>query len=212
MEFNLDENKKGKLVLVAGVILAAGAASRMGQPKLLLPWNGETLIHHATRTALDAGLDPVVVVTGSGSVEMQAALAGQDVRVVYNPDWQAGQSTSVRVGINALPEHVQAVIFLLGDQPYISPELLQTLVRTFGQIRPTILAPFVGEKRTNPVLFERSIFQALRCLQGDAGARSIFAKYPPTPMPWSDERLLFDVDTPEDYQRLMELRESKTKD
>ena len=188
---------------VAGVILAAGAASRMGQPKLLLPWKGEALICHAARTALETGLDPVVVVTGAGGLEIQAALAGLDVRFVENPDWQAGQSTSVRAGINALPLSTQAVIFLLGDQPYVSTDLIQALVQIYAQTHPAILAPYVGEKRTNPVLFDVSVFEALRGLRGDAGARTIFAQYPPTPMPWQDELLLFDVDTPEDYKKLI---------
>jgi len=192
---------------VSGVILAAGAASRMGQPKLLLQWKGEPLICHAARTALQAGLDPVVVVTGSYAAKMQAALAGLSVRLVHNPDWQTGQSTSVRAGLAALPDHIQAVIFLLGDQPFVTAGLLLALVNTYARTRPTILAPFVGEKRANPVLFDRSIFPALGKLQGDAGARSIFAQYPPTPMPWPDERLLFDVDTPGDYQRLLALED-----
>ncbi len=164
---------------IAGVILAAGAASRMGQPKLLLPWKGEALIRHAVRTALDGGLDPVVVVTGAGADEMQITLTDLAVQVAHNPDYEAGQSTSVRVGINALPDQTKAVIFLLGDQPYASPELIQALVKTYLQTQPTILAPFVGEKRTNPVLFDRSIFGALCQLKGDAGARSLFAQYPP---------------------------------
>ena len=188
---------------VAGVILAAGAASRMGQHKLLLPWKGEALICHAARTALEAGLDPVVVVTGAGGLEIQSALTGLDVRIVENPDWQAGQSTSVRAGINALPPSTQAVIFLLGDQPHVSTDLIRALVETYTQTQPVILAPHVGEKRTNPVLFDGSLFEALRGLHGDAGARTIFAQYPPTPMPWPDEQLLFDVDTPDDYQRLL---------
>lgn len=189
---------------IAGVILAAGVASRMGQPKLLLPWKGEALIRHAARTALEAGLESVVVVTGTRTVEIQTALTGLAVQTVHNPDWESGQSTSVRTGIKALPKHIEAAIFLLGDQPYVSSELIRALIKTYTQTRPTILAPFVGEKRTNPVLFDRSIFNALCQLQGDAGARSIFAQYPPTPMPWLDERLLFDVDTPEDYQRLVD--------
>ena len=199
----MDDNNLTKLPVMAGVILAAGAASRMGQPKLLLPWKGEALIRHAVRTALEARLDQVVVVTGAAGAEIKAALAGLDVTIVENLDWQEGQSTSVRAGINALSATVQAVIFLLGDQPYASSELIKALVNTYAQTHPIILAPFVGQKRTNPVLFDRSIFDNLRQLQGDAGARTIFAQYPPTPLPWADERLLFDVDTPEDYQKLI---------
>ena len=189
--------------LVAAVILAAGAASRMGQPKLLLPWNGEPLICHAARTALDAGLAPVVVITGAGASEIQAALKDVAVKIVFNQDWENGQSTSVRVGLNALPPQVQAVLFLLGDQPYVTVVLIQKLVKTYSVTRPAILAPFVGEKRSNPVLFDRSTFDVLSRLQGDAGARSIFAQYPPQAMQWPDERLLLDIDTPQDYQRLV---------
>ena len=198
------DHPQNAVLPIAGVILAAGAASRMGQPKLLLSWKGETLIKRAARTALEAGLDPVMVVTGSGAVEMQAALAGLSVQMVYNPDWGDGQSTSVRAGINALPEQTAAVIFMLADQPYVSTGLIQQLVKTYAQSRPSILAPFVGEKRANPVLFDHSMFDALCWLQGDAGARSIFGRYPPTALPWPDERLLFDVDTPEDYRKLIE--------
>lgn len=188
---------------VAAVILAAGAASRMGQPKLLLPWNGEPLICHAARTALDAGLAPVIVVTGAGVSAVQSALQGLAVQLVYNQDWETGQSTSVRAGLNALPSQVQAVLFMLGDQPYVSVELIKKLVENYLVTRPAILAPFIGEKRSNPVLFDRSTFDVLSRLQGDAGARSIFAQYPPQAMQWPDERLLLDIDTPQDYQRLV---------
>lgn len=191
------------LPAVAGVILAAGAASRMGCPKLLLPWKGEALIRHAVSSALEGGLQPVVVVTGAGADEMQTALAGLPVRLAHNPGWQVGQSSSVRIGVQALPAETQAVIFLLGDQPFVSAELIRALVRRYAQTRPAILAPYVGEKRSNPVLFDRSLFERLAGLQGDAGARSLFGEFPPAALPWPDERLLFDVDTAEDYDRLI---------
>ena len=198
-----DQNMVGR-VRAAGVILAAGAASRMGQPKLLLPWQGQALIWHAVRTALQAGLEPVLVVTGAAAPEMQAALDGLPVQLVHNPDWLAGQSGSVRVGIRALPEQVEAVIFLLGDQPFVTAELLQALVSQYARERPAILAPYIGQKRTNPVLFDRSVFEPMCALQGDAGARSLFGRFPPARLPWTDQRLLFDVDTPQDYQKLLD--------
>lgn len=188
--------------LTAGIILAAGSASRMGQPKLLLPWKGEALIHHAARTALSC-LKTVVVVTGAQADDIQQALAGLSVQIVHNLAWMDGQSTSVQIGIRALPANISSAIFLLGDQPYVSTALIQSMVTAYAQTRPAILAPYIGGKRSNPVLFDRSMFETLCQLQGDAGARTIFAQYPPTPFDWPDERLLFDVDTPEDYQRLL---------
>jgi len=188
---------------VGGVILAAGAASRMGQPKLLLPWKGEALIRHAVHTALSGGLSPVVVVTGANAAAVRSTVEDMDVLIADNPEWKAGQSTSVRVGIQALPTQAEAVVFLLADQPFVTKELLQALVTTFFQTRPLILAPTVGGKRTNPVLFDRQIFKILVGLEGDAGARSIFGQYPPTPLPWEDDRLFFDIDTPEDYNKLI---------
>jgi molybdenum cofactor cytidylyltransferase len=147
-------------------------------------------------------LDPVVIVTGSGAQEITNAVIDLPVLVANNPDWQAGQSTSVRTGIQALPATTRAVVFLLGDQPFVTTELIEELVKTYLQSNSTILAPFIGEQRANPVIFDRSIFSELYQLKGDVGARSIFKKYPPAAMPWSDERILFDIDTPEDYEKL----------
>ena len=82
------------------------------------------------------------------------------------------------------------------------PELIRALAQHYLKTRPSVLAPFVGGKRTNPVLFDRGMFQVLCELQGDAGARRILKQYPPAAFDWHDERLFFDVDTPEDYARL----------
>jgi molybdenum cofactor cytidylyltransferase len=187
---------------IAGIILAAGAASRMGQPKLLLPWKEETLIHKTAQTALQALLDPVVIVTGSGGREIAQAVIDLPVTIAQNPDWQTGQSTSVRAGIQALPTSTRAVVFLLGDQPFVTTDLIQELIRTYLKKNCTILAPYVGQQRANPVIFDQSLFKNLCQLQGDAGARSIFAQYPPEAMLWPDERILLDIDTPEDYKKL----------
>ena len=187
---------------IAGIILAAGSSTRMGQPKLLLSWQGETLIHRAARTALEADLDPVILVTGCDQQEIRNAVADLPLRLVHNPVWRDGQSTSVRAGVQTLPAKTQAALFLLGDQPFITPELIQALVKVYLASRPAILAPFVGEQRANPVLFDQSMFDLLTRLKGDAGARTIFHQYPPAAMPWPDERILLDIDTPEDFETL----------
>ncbi len=186
---------------VAGIILAAGSASRMKQPKLLLPWKGEPLIRHVANIALDC-LDPVIVITGAWEKEVLDALTDLPVKIFHNHEWMNGQSTSIRAGIYALHHDVDAALFLLGDQPYVSPKLLQGMVEKYFQAHPSILAPYVGDKRSNPVLFDHSIFNELCQLEGDIGARAIFKHHQITPYTWHDEKLLLDIDTPEDYQKM----------
>lgn len=190
---------------VAGVILAAGAGKRMGQAKPLLMWRGEPFIRHVARTALAAGLSPIVIVGGAYTADIQAVVAGWPVSVVHNADWEAGQSTSVRSGLQALPPETGAAIFLLADQPHSPIELVRSLIERHAQSLAPIVAPLIDDRRGNPVLFDRSTFDDLRSLRGDVGGRAVFARYPVTYLPWPDASLLLDVDTPEDYQRLMDL-------
>ena len=89
---------------IAGIILAAGEASRFGAPKQLLDYHGEPFVSRVARTALAAGLSPVVVVTGANAVPIEAALAGPNVHIARNDDWQSGQSSSIRLGLQSLPE------------------------------------------------------------------------------------------------------------
>lgn len=188
----------------AGIVLAAGASSRMGQPKLLLPWRGKPLIWHAVNTALEAGLSPVIVVTGAFGEQIKSALCDLNVQWKENPDWQQGQSTSVRAGVLALPRETTAVIFLLGDQPHIPHELVHALVEAHAQTAAAVIAPLIAGRRANPVLFDRVVFPELLKLKGDAGARQILKQYPPQYLPWEDEKLLLDIDTAEDYQQLLD--------
>jgi molybdenum cofactor cytidylyltransferase len=187
-----------------GIILAAGGARRMGQPKLLLPWRGEPIIRHTARHALEAGLSPLVVVTGSNGERVEQALDGLPVQFIHNPDWQMGQSTSVKCGLAALPADCGSVAFLLGDQPQIPAHLVRALVEKHSRSLAPLTCPLVGEQRGNPVLFDRSTFADFATLTGDAGARQIINRYPVDYLPWHDQSLLWDVDTPEDYARLQD--------
>lgn len=189
----------------AGVILAAGAARRYGQPKLLLPWRGEAIIRHVARAALSAGLDSVVVVTGEHHKSILDSLVGMNVALVINPDWEKGQSSSLQAGLRALPSEIGSSVFLLGDQPQIPAGLVQTLIERHAGTLSPIVAPLVGGQRANPVLFDRVTFPKLMELSGDTGGRSLFSHYPVEWLEWHDTSVLFDVDTPEDYRRLSEV-------
>ncbi len=190
----------------AGIILAAGESTRFGKPKQLLDWKGKSFVRQIAETALQAGLWPVVVVTGSHAAETESTLNGLPVSIVYNPEYQQGQSTSIRAGILALPKNTGSAIFLLADQPQIPVDIIGALVESHTREMQAILAPLVlEERRANPVLFDRVTFPDLLRLTGDVGGRAIFDKHRVEYLPWHDDILLFDVDKPEDYQRLKDL-------
>jgi molybdenum cofactor cytidylyltransferase len=128
-------------------------------------------------------------------------------RLVHNSAWEAGQSTSVRCGLQALPDTIGSAIFLLADQPQVSIELVKALTEQHAQTLRPIVAPLIGDRRGNPVLFDRVTFADLLSLTGDVGGRAVLAQHPIAYVPWHDESLLLDVDTPEDYQRLQALKD-----
>ncbi len=188
---------------VAGIILAAGGSTRFGRSKQLLDWRGEPAVRQAARTALAAGLSPVVVVTGADAAAVQAAVSDLAVRVVENPNWAAGQATSLIAGLGELPGSVGAAVFLLADQPQAPATLVRSLVARHAETLSPIVAPLIDGQRGNPVLFDQQTFSDLKALQGDTGGRALFGRYPVTWLPWHDASLLLDIDRPEDYQRLI---------
>lgn len=189
----------------AGIVLAAGEARRFGRPKQLLDFHGQPFVRGAARAAMEAGLSPVVVVTGAGAEDVQAALEGLPVEIVHNPHWRQGQGASIRAGVGTMGGRAGSAIFLLADQPQVTPAVLRALRQRHTAGLPPVVAPLVGERRANPVLFDRLTFPDLMALQGDVGGRALFDRYPPVHLPWNDESLLLDVDTAEDYRKLMRL-------
>jgi molybdenum cofactor cytidylyltransferase len=191
---------------VAGIILAAGGSTRFGQPKQLLDWKGQTFIRAVAKTALEAGLSPVVVVTGANAEQVEASVKDLDVTVVRNEAWKSGQGSSIGMGVRSLTAAspaVGAAIFLLTDQPQVTTSILRALVEKHAAGLYPVVAPMVMDRRANPVLFDRATFADLAELEGDVGGRGIFHKHRVEYLPWHDDRLLLDVDTPEMYQRLI---------
>ncbi len=192
-------------VTIAGIILAAGSSSRLGRPKQLLPLAGRPLLAHTVANAITSSLDDVILVLGHRADEIAAAVGDLGQRTVINSVYASGQSTSLLAGMAALPDSTAAVLFLLGDQPTVTPEVIDTILDAYRAAPVPILVPVYGGERGNPVLFDRSLFPALRQVSGDEGARAIVRTNPDAiklvPVPGSSPPQ--DVDTDDDYTRLL---------
>jgi len=188
----------------AGIILAAGGSQRLGRSKQLLEWQGKPFIRIVVQNALEAGLTPLIVVTGADHDLVAAAVDDLPVVCIHNPEWAQGQSTSMQAGLRALPDKWDSAMFLLSDQPHISTLLIRQILEKYAEKRAPITAPMIRGQRGNPVLFARETFNALMQVQGDQGGRAVFNEFKVDWVPWIDDRLLLDVDRGGDEQRLFE--------
>lgn len=191
---------------VAGLVLAAGRSTRMGERnKLLLELRGEALVRHAVAAQLGAKARPVMVVTGHQQEEVEAALTGLDVGLVHNPDFASGLAGSLKAGLAALPEEAAGVVVSLGDMPNVTPQVIDRLAEAFAD-RPDALAvvPTLLGQRGNPVLLSRALFAAVAELSGDQGARRLLeeAGEAVVEVPLDDPAIALDVDTPEAWRAL----------
>lgn len=191
---------------IAAIVLAAGASTRFGQCKQLLEWKGKTLLAHVTDVALEAGLDPVIVVLGCQVEETYRALGDRPVQKLINWRWEEGMSASVRTGLAAVPPRADGALFLQCDQPRITVDLLQALVNQFERSDSHIVHPVHASRRGTPVLFSRHFFPQLAVVTGDEGGRSLIQRYPRdvATVRVDDPDVLIDVDTPADYEELRE--------
>jgi molybdenum cofactor cytidylyltransferase len=189
---------------VGGVVLAAGESSRLGGVKQLMTFRGKPLVAYSAETALVGELDPIIVVVGKDGEAITNSLKDYHIQIVENTEPELGQSSSVYVGLNAIHDHVDAVIFLLADMPLVTSDLVVALVKKHRQTLGPVIAPFVEGKRGNPVLFDRMTFDALREVKGDQGGRAIFSHYPVVQVEW-DDSVLFDIDSEEDLQKMREI-------
>jgi molybdenum cofactor cytidylyltransferase len=195
--------------VIAAIVLAAGASTRMGRQKLTLPMpDGRALVRVAVEQVLAAGLDDVIVVLGSEADAVGEALAGLPVRTVFNPKYAEGQSTSLAAGVDALRPGTAAAVVALGDQPLPDSEVVRRLVAAFRETGRPIATPVYRDGRGNPVLFAAALFGELRAVAGDQGGRDVIARDPSRvaevpvvgPMP-------ADIDTPRDYEAIRRPRE-----
>ncbi len=189
----------------AVVVLAAGASRRLGRPKQLLDWHGKPLIAHAVATALAARSGPVVVVIGHEAPAMRAALADLDVRIVENPDWAQGMSTSLRAGLAAVEREwplTGAVVLMTADQPLVEPRTIRALAEAVVAGAPLAACDY-GTEIGVPAAFARPLFSELLRLEGDRGARKLLLRHAAEVAKVPCPEAHADVDTEADYGNLL---------
>jgi molybdenum cofactor cytidylyltransferase len=196
------------------VILAAGASTRMGEPKQLLPWGGRSLIRHITETVLASPAWPVVVVLGAHLERIRPEIVRLPVIVVVNRDWPEGLASSIRTGIGVLESFslsLDAALLALCDQPALSTGLIDRLAGVHLQSGRSMIATrsdFPQDSRAAdhpgpPALFARCHFHELIELRSPGGARPLFARHPEALATIAAPEMAGDLDTPDDYRRMM---------
>lgn len=185
------------------VVLAAGASRRLPGPKQMLRYRGVTLVRRAARTAVEAGCGPVVVVLAAEASRLRFELVDLDIRIVENPRATEGLSTSVRAGLEALEAvRPEAVLFTTCDQPLLTPDVLRQLVAAWDASRPRAVACEYAGTIGVPALFSRSLFEELRALEGDHGAKRVLQRHASEIARIPFEPGSLDIDAPEDLGAL----------
>ncbi|MES2573809.1 MAG: nucleotidyltransferase family protein [Bacteroidota bacterium] len=193
---------------IAIVVLAAGSAGRMGQPKQLLPWGDSSLLGHAVQTALSTADDTVFVVLGaySDAIMEQTDLSG--TRVLVNANWQEGLGGSIALAVAVLDEkypEIDAVLFTLADQPLISASHLNAILQLHLQEAHAILITRKEGYRGVPALFPRSYFSELMLLSNDSGAKAVIDANPHEVREVVTADETADIDTDAAYESLFQL-------
>jgi molybdenum cofactor cytidylyltransferase len=188
------------------IILAAGSSSRFGSPKQNLVYQGKTLLQRAIQTALtSACCDCAVVVLGANEGEIRPNISDQQVNIIYNPDWQEGMASSIRLGIAQLlylEPLVTSAILMLCDQPFVDPLLLYQLTERKTENDSGIVACEYKNTLGVPALFDKKYFFQLMKLTGSEGAKTVINAYPDDVMSVPFSLGAIDIDTIEDFERL----------
>lgn len=188
---------------VAGVVLAAGSATRMGRNKLLFELDGETLLRRVVGRASGAGLDPVIVVLGHEAERARTELAGLSCTTVVNPDHAKGINRSLRTGIAHVPERARAAVVMLADMPFVTSRMVARLVSSYRESTAPLVISAYGDVNAPPMLYDRALFSELQQMSGEGCGRQVVRRHrhEAVSVSWP-EAALRDIDVPEDYERI----------
>ena len=201
---------------MAGIVLAAGMSSRLGSPKQLVLAGGQCLLDRVLDEALTSCLDRIVLVLGHRAGEVTTALKERHdrdrLRILINPAYRDGMSSSIRTGIESVQDTFSAIMIILGDQPFVGTSLINLLIRRYRSSGKDICVPVCRGRRGHPVIIGRQFYDAVMSTTGDIGARQILRSNPESVLgvEISDSRIFFDVDTQTDIKNLQSRFSRKT--
>lgn len=186
------------------LILAAGASTRLGHPKQLLPYQGKPLIQQMADVAIAAGCQPVGVVLGAAADRIEPHVAHLNLHLIRNPHWPTGMASSIQCGLRELLIHapdLAAIVLMVCDQPLISAPLIQQLIASYHHSKQPIVAAEYAGILGVPALFDKAFFPALAALQGDRGARPLIRQHRDQCLGIPFAEGAIDLDTPQDVER-----------
>lgn len=163
------------------------------------------MIQIAVESLLRSRVSEIVVVLGYAREQIRKYLEGYPVKVVENLQYRKGQSSSIKRGLESISQEAEAALFMLSDTPLVGHEIIDLVIGKYEETGSPIVAPFYGERRGHPVLFDRGLFEKLRALEGDVSGSGIIRRHAKQVMrvQVDSDAVVFDVDNEEDYQRLL---------
>ncbi len=183
------------------ILLAAGASTRMGTPKQLLQYQQQSLLRHMVEVAVASVCNPIIVVLGAYADRIRPEVELSNIRIVENDRWCEGMSTSIRSGMEALNDNMDAVVLMLCDQPFVSTQTINQLVNVFRATDGQIVASEYGGVQGVPALFKHTLFAELLTLSGAAGARQVIKQNAREVFSLPFPEGIFDLDTRNDYEQ-----------
>ncbi|MDO6436758.1 nucleotidyltransferase family protein [Cyclobacterium sp. 1_MG-2023] len=184
---------------IGTIILAAGNSSRLGKPKQLIPYNGISLLQNIVNMALEATNGPVLLVEGAGTYPLRP---NPRLKKVVNNKWESGMGSSIKLGLNTLVNqgNITQVLVLLSDQPFVSIELIKSLIRKKIENHTAIVASFYQEAPGVPAIFDQSVFQQLNSIPDEGGAKKLLLSNSKQLSLVRFDEGNIDIDSPEDLE------------
>jgi molybdenum cofactor cytidylyltransferase len=185
------------------IILAAGESRRMGFPKMLLKFNGKTMIENVIDHVAESDSDGILVVLGAGWEDLIELVTKYDIKYSYNKNYRKGMLSSVQCGFRNLPSDIEAAMVFQGDQPFISPSVINSVINAYRSSDKGIIIPVYNGKRGHPLLLDRKYREEIEGLDNNEGLRSITYIHPDDifEVESDDAGILKDFDNIEDYNK-----------